>query len=57
MDVKIKLIYSDLEEEIYMSQLDNFMVKGKENMVFRLKGYLYCLNSHLGFGTKNLILG
>ena len=30
MDVKTKFLHRDLEEEIYMKQLEGFMVKGKK---------------------------
>ena len=35
--------YSDLEEEIYMKQLDGFHVEGKEDYVCRLRKSLYGL--------------
>ena len=31
LDVKIVFLHNDLEEKIYMSQLDGFKVAGKEN--------------------------
>nr|KYP76428.1 Retrovirus-related Pol polyprotein from transposon TNT 1-94 [Cajanus cajan] len=43
MNVKTIFLHSDLEEEIYMKQLDNFLVKGKENYVYRLRKSLYGL--------------
>ena len=41
MDVKTTFLQEDLEEEIYMKQPEGFMVKGKKELVFRLKKSLY----------------
>ena len=41
MDVKITFLHGDMEEEIYMKQPEGFMVKGKKEMVCRLKKSLY----------------
>ena len=43
LDVKITFIHGYLEEEIYMQQLEGYGVKGKENLVCRLKKSLYGL--------------
>ena len=43
MDVKTKFLHGDLEEEIYMKQPEGFMVKGKKELVWRLKKSLYGL--------------
>lgn len=43
MDVKIAFLHSDFEEEIYMTQLENYVVKGKSNLVYKLKKSLYGL--------------
>ena len=42
-DVKNAFIHGDLEKEIYMQQLHGFEVKGKENLVCKLKKSLYGL--------------
>ena len=43
MDVKTTFLHRDLEEEIYMKQPEGFMVKGKKELVCRLKKSLYGL--------------
>ena len=43
MDVKTAFLHGDLEEEIYMKQLDGFHVEGKEDYLCRLKKSLYGL--------------
>jgi hypothetical protein len=43
LDVKIVFLHGDLEEEIYMQQPQGYEVKGKENLVCRLKKRLYGL--------------
>ena len=43
LDVKTTFLHGDLEEEIYMEQPEGFTVKGKENLVCRLKKSLYGL--------------
>jgi hypothetical protein len=43
MDVKTTFLNGELEEEIYMDQPDDFVVKGQEGMVCKLLKYLYCL--------------
>ena len=43
LDVKTTFLHSDLEEEIYMEQPEGFKVKGKENLVCKLKKSLYGL--------------
>ena len=43
LDVKTAFLYGDLDEEIFMEQLEGFKVKGKENMVCKLKKSLYGL--------------
>jgi hypothetical protein len=43
LDVKISVLHGDLEEEIYMQQPQRYEVKGKENLVCRLKKSSYGL--------------
>ena len=43
LDVKTTFLQGDLEEEIYMQQLEGFEVKGKENLECKLKKRLYGL--------------
>ena len=43
MDVKITLLHRDLEEDIYMKKPEGFMVKGKKELVCKLKKSLYGL--------------
>ena len=43
LDVKTAFLYGDLDEEIYMTQPEGFIVKGQENKVYRLKKALYGL--------------
>jgi hypothetical protein len=44
MDVKTALLNEELEEEIYMDQLDGFAVKDQEGMICKLLKSLYSLN-------------
>ena len=43
LDMKTTFLHGDLEEEIYMQQPEGFEVKGKENIVCKLKKSLYGL--------------
>ena len=43
LDVKTTFLHGDLEEEIYMQQPKGYEVKGKEELVCRLKKSLYGL--------------
>jgi len=43
MDVKTAFLNDDLEEEIYMGQLERFIAKGQENKVCKLVKFLYGL--------------
>ena len=62
MDVKTTFLHGDLKEEIYMSQLEQFVEKGKENLVCKLKKSLYGLKQsprmwYQKFDTYVLSLG
>jgi len=41
MDVKTTFLHWDLEEEIYMKQPEGFVVKGKKELVCKLKKSLW----------------
>jgi hypothetical protein len=43
MDVKTAFLNGELDEEIYMKQLEGFVTHGHENMVCRLRKFLYGL--------------
>ena len=43
LDVKTTFLHGDLDEEIYMEQPHGYEVKGKDNLVCRLKNILYSL--------------
>ena len=43
LDVKKTFLHGDLEETIYIQQPQGYEVKGKENLVYRLKKRLYGL--------------
>jgi hypothetical protein len=62
MDVKTMLLHGDLEEEIYMKQLEGFIVKVKKDLVCKLKISLYGIKKSPRMWYKNfdayiLILG
>ncbi|RVW29299.1 Retrovirus-related Pol polyprotein from transposon TNT 1-94 [Vitis vinifera] len=44
LDVKSAFLNGYLEEEIFVEQLEGFVVKGKEDKVYQLKNALYGLN-------------
>ena len=41
MDVKTTFLHRDLEEEIYMKQPEGFAVKGKKELVCKLKVFVW----------------
>jgi len=43
LDVKTAFLYGNLDEELYMEQPEGFVVKNKEDKVYRLKKALYGL--------------
>mgnify|MGYP002776144417 CR=1 FL=1 len=44
MDVKIAFLHGDLDEELYMKQLEGYPIPGKEHLVCKLKRSLLCWN-------------
>ena len=47
MDVKIAFLHGDLEELVYMVQLEGFIQPGQEHLVYKLKKSLYGLKQSL----------
>ena len=43
MDAKTAFLNDNLEKEVYMDQLEGFSLKGKEDMVCKLKRSIYGL--------------
>jgi hypothetical protein len=43
MDIKITFLIGELEEEIYVTQTDGFVVTGQEDKVCKLQKSLYGL--------------
>jgi hypothetical protein len=43
MDVNITFLHGDIEEEIYVKKLECFVVKGKKDLVCKMKKSLYGL--------------
>jgi hypothetical protein len=52
MDVKTTFLHGDLEEEICMKQPEGYVVKGKKELVCKLKKSLYGLIQSLGMWYK-----
>jgi hypothetical protein len=48
MDVKIKFLHGNLQEKIYMKHPEGFVVKGKKELVYKLKKSLYGLKQSPG---------
>jgi hypothetical protein len=62
MDVKTTLLHGDLEEEIYMKKPEGYAVKGKKELICKLKKSLYGLKQsprmwYQKFDTYMLVLG
>jgi hypothetical protein len=47
IEMKTTFLHGDLEEDIYMTQPKHCMVKGKSNLVYKLKKSLYGLKQSL----------
>lgn len=47
LDVKIMFLYGELEEKIYMHQLEGFKIFGKENYVCLSQKFLYDLKKSI----------
>ena len=43
LNVKTAFFHGDLEEDIYMSQPEGFIVQGQESLVYKLRKSLYGL--------------
>lgn len=43
LDVKTAFLQGKLKEEVYVTQLEGFVIKGKENKVYKLHKALYGL--------------
>ena len=43
MDVKTAFLNGNLEEEVYMAQIEGFLVEGKEHMMCKLNKLIYGL--------------
>ena len=54
MDVKTTFLHGDLDKEIYMEQLESFVVKVKEDYVCKLKKSLHGLKQAQGSGIRSL---
>ena len=56
LNVKTAFLHGDLDENIFMEQPEGFKVKGKENMVWKLRKVYMDLNRRHDNGTRNLSL-
>lgn len=43
MDVKIVFVNEDFKKEVYIDQLEGFVITRKENLVYKLKKLIYGL--------------
>lgn len=46
-DVKLAFLNGELQEEVYVTQLEGFIVKGKEEKVYKLQKAFYRLKQAL----------
>ena len=53
MDVKTAFLNGDLNETIFMAQLEGFAIKGKEHMGCKLEKSIYGLSKRPDYGTLN----
>ena len=56
LDVKRAFLHGDLEEDIYMIQLEGFIVQGQENLLCKLRKSLYGLKQAPRQWYKKLIV-
>ena len=56
LDVKRTFLHGDLEEDIYMIQLEEFIVQGQENLLCKLRKSLYGLKQAPRQWYKKLIV-
>ena len=56
MDVKTSFLHGDLEEEIYIKKPKGFVVKGKKELVCKLKKSLYGLKKSPRMWYQNFLL-
>lgn len=52
MDVKTTFLNGIIEEEVYIKQLEGFVVHGSDFHICKLKKSLYGLNQHLEHGMS-----
>ena len=50
-DVKSEFLNDELEEEVYVTQPEGFVIKGEADEVYRLRKALYGLKQLRGHGT------
>lgn len=55
LDIKPAYLHGDLEDKIYMTQLEGFKAVGKERMVCKLKDFFMVWSNLQGSGMSSLI--
>jgi ATP-binding cassette subfamily B (MDR/TAP) protein 1 len=53
MDVKTAFLHGELDEEIYMQQLDGFVIEGQRELVCKVLKSLYDSNKLLSNGMRS----